>query len=376
MRNLVHATLTLALVQGSALLAQETSFQAVTTQLEALLETHVSEDAVGGISAGVVFGDSVVWAKGFGWANRETQEPADDSTVYRVGSISKSVTATMMMVLVQDGLLDVDDQVARYLPAITELPGYPTEDPLTFRDLATHTGGLVREPTMRGAADGPMDRWEEKILASIPLTPVTTDPGTQYSYSNIGYGIMGLAVSRAAGQPFMVLVTERFFRPLGMTTAGFRPAPNLERHLAAGYSVSRDGTIDGETPAREHGGRGYKVPNGAVYANVYDLAKFIGAIVGVRDYLTEANLDEMLRIQTPESEQNGYGLGFNIVIDEAGNRIAGHGGSVAGYNASMQFDPDAQIGVVLMRNYGRGRTNLGRVARETVIALREARVGR
>jgi CubicO group peptidase (beta-lactamase class C family) len=174
----------------------------------------------------------------------------------------------------------------------------------------------------------------------------------------------------------MDLVTEQIFEPLEMTTAGFRPAPNLERHLAAGYVVRRDGTIDSEPPAREHGERGYKVPNGAVYSSVYDLAKFIGAMSGVLPLLSETSRREMLRIQTPESPTRGYSLGFSIVIDSAGNRIAGHGGSVAGYNATIQFDPDARIGVVILRGYNGGQTNLGRTARETVVALREAREAR
>jgi CubicO group peptidase (beta-lactamase class C family) len=201
---------------------------------------------------------------------------------------------------------------------------------------------------------------------------VITAPGAEYSYSNIGYGILGLAVARAAGRPFMDLVTEQIFQPLAMATAGFRPTPLIQPHLATGYVVRRDGTIDPEPPAREHGGRGYKVPNGAVYASVYDLAKFIGAMSGVPPLLSDESRVEMLRIQTPENPARGYGLGFSIIIDSAGNRTAGHGGSVAGYNATMQFDPDAGIGVIILRAYNRGRTDLGRAARETVMELREA----
>ena len=369
-RNLLLTTIALV-VATAPLVAQQTAGDVI-TELERHLAADAAADTAGGMSAAVVFGDSVVWARGFGWADRETRRPADDSSVYRVGSISKSVTAVLMMIQADRNVLALDDPIARFLQAITQLPGYPADDPITFRDLASHTSGLIREPALDGAASGPMERWEQQILASIPTTRVQTAPGTAYSYSNIGFGILGLAVSRAAGGPFMDLVTEQIFEPLEMTTAGFRPAPNLERHLAAGYVVRQGGTIDPGTPAREHGGRGYKVPNGAVYASVYDLAKFIGAMSGTLPLLSEESRREMLRIQTPEGPARGYGLGFSIAIDSAGNRIAGHGGSVAGYNATMQFDPDAQIGVIILRAYNRGETNLGRTAIETVRALREA----
>ncbi len=366
----------IALFAATAPLAAQQSVDDVIAALGRQLAADATADTVGGMSAGIIFGDSVVWARGFGWADRETRTPADDSSVYRVGSISKSVTAALMMIQAERNVLALDDPIARYLPTITALAGYPADDPITFRDLASHTSGLIREPELQGAASGPMDRWEQQILASIPTTRVQTAPGAAYSYSNIGFGILGLAVSRAGGEPFMDLVTEQIFEPLEMATAGFRPAPNLERHLAAGYVVRRDGTIDSEPPAREHGERGYKVPNGAVYASVYDLAKFIGAMSGVLPLLSATSRYEMLRIQTPESPTRGYGLGFSIVIDSAGNRIAGHGGSVAGYNATMQFDPDARIGVVILRGYNGGQTNLGRTARETVVALREAQKAR
>ncbi len=352
--------------------AAQTTVDAVIDRLAHRLEADVAADGIGAISAAVVLGDRVVWARGFGRADRSTGARATDSTVYRVGSISKSLTALLMMLLVERGVLDLDDPIERALPEITGLVGYPTNHPITFRHLATHTGGLIREPLLEGAAAGPMDRWEEQIIKSIPTTAVTTEPGNAYSYSNIGYGILGLAVSRAARRPFMALMQDEIFTPLGMATAGFRPAGAIARHLAAGYVVRRDGEIDADPPAREHGGRGYKVPNGAVYASVYDLAKFAMAMWGTGVLPTAASRDALLTIQTPEDDRRGYGLGFTIDYDDEGDRIAGHGGSVAGYNATLRFDPEARIGVILLRNYNGGATNLGRVAAETIRDVRHA----
>ena len=117
------------------------------------------------------------------------------------------------------------------------------------------------------------------------------------------------------------------------------------------------------------------MPNGGVYSTVADLGRFLGAVAGVPGLriLDESSREEMLRMQTPEDPGRGYGLGFSLIIDGDGNRLAAHGGSVAGYNAYMVVDPDSRVGVVLLRNYTGGRTNLGRVAQSLVSELRNVR---
>ncbi len=176
----------------------------------------------------------------------------------------------------------------------------------------------------------------------------------------------------------MDLIEELLFDPLGMTSSTFIISPELEPRLAVGYLNRRDGTIDKDSPAREHTGRGYKVPNGGIYSTVADLAQFAAAVSGAHEppVLTKESRREILRIQTPESDTLGYGLGFSIRAYNDGSRHASHGGSVAGYTAYLAFDPDAQISVVLLRNYGRGSTNLGRTARgllRELVAAQKAR---
>ncbi|MGB1656905.1 MAG: serine hydrolase domain-containing protein, partial [Longimicrobiales bacterium] len=222
---------------------------------------------------------------------------------------------------------------------------------------------------------GPIKEWESRILQSIPRTAFDSIPGARYQYSNIGFGMLGLALSRAAERPFIDLVEEKIFVPLGMTGSSFIvEGGELEPRLAQGYAV-RDGTVSGEAPAREHAGRGYKVPNGGVYSTVADLGRFLGAIAGVPGLriLDESSRAEMVRIQTPEDPQRGYGLGFTLAIDDDGNRLVAHGGSVAGYNAYMVVDPDHRVGVVLLRNYTGGTTNLSRVAQSLLEDLRTSR---
>ena len=343
------------------LLAQE-SWEETIRAFSASLAGDVEADGIGSITAGVFIGDELAWSGGFGVTDRDTRQPAGPRNIYRTGSISKSVTAVLMMLLAEDGVLGLDDPVRGVLGAVEGLAEpRPRQPPLTFRHLASHTGGLIREPELEGAASGPISGWESKILESIPHTRYQTEPGEAYAYSNIGYGILGLALSRAAGRPFMELVRERIFEPLGMSSSTFVVDRPLRSRLAAGY-VNRDGRVDAALPAREHAGRGYKVPNGGVYSTVGDLARFAAGVTGALELLSEESRTAMLSIQTPESEETGYGLGFSLRRDDDGTWWASHGGSVAGYNAHLLFQPQSRIGVVLLRNYNGGRTDLGRAA--------------
>ena len=303
------------------LLAQA-SWEESIRAFSASLAGDVEADGIGSITAGVFIGEELAWSGGFGVGDRDTGRPAGPRNIYRTGSISKSVTAVLMMLLAEDGLLELDDPVRGILGAVGELaeprPGQP---PLTFRHLASHTGGLIREPELEGAASGPISGWESKILESIPHTRYQTEPGEAYSYSNIGYGILGLALSRAAGRPFMDLVRERIFEPLGMSSSVFVVDGPLRPRLAAGY-VNRDDRIDATLPAREHAGRGYKVPNGGVYSTVGDLARFAAGVTGALELLSEESRTAVLSIQTPESEATGYGLGFSLRRDD-GRHLVG-----------------------------------------------------
>ena len=209
----------------------------------------------------------------------------------------------------------------------------------------------------------PIEIWEDKILLSIPTTAFHSIPGTKYAYSNIGFGKLGLAISRAAQEPFMSLVHDLIFEPLGMTSSTFMLTPEQQQRMSVGYANGED-RIDTELPARELTGRGYKVPNGGVYSTVGDLARFIASQTGASPVaiLSEESRGEMHKVQTPESESTGYGLGFSIDQTGSGHRAIGHGGSVAGHNAAIMFNPESTIGVALLRNYNQGQTNLERTA--------------
>lgn len=350
-RGFYLPVLSLAILLGAASAkAQFTPFEAAVAEFDAEVAAGVAEDAAGCVSVAVFVADDVIWSRGYGWADIENRVACTEQSIGRTGSISKSFTAVLMMQLVERGLIDLDDSVVDYLPELRDLADPPAGmRPVTFRMLASHTAGLIREPRLEGAASGSIYRWEEKVLESIPHTGFETRPGTEYSYSNIGFGILGLALSRAAGVPFMTLVEEQIFRPLGMTSSTYIVnTPDMAARLSVGYSRDRDtGVVGAERATREHFGRGYKVPNGGIYSTVGDLAKFSAAVMGVGPVQILA-AESRAEIFTPQPPAESYGLGFSVRTED-GTTMVGHGGSVAGYNANLLFELDSKIGVAMLR---------------------------
>jgi len=329
------------------------TLQGVIDSFDRQLEEEHQRDTVGSLSAIVFVGNKIAWSKAFGKADNEKGIDASVSTVYRIGSISKTFTAYLMLLLVQDGTIGLDEPVARYLPEIKKLKrkeGIDTSE-ITFRELASHTGGLAREPGLWDAAAGPIGDWENKVLSSIPTTDVTFPPGTKFSYSNIGYGILGLALSQAAHEPFMQMVENRIFKPLHMTSSFYIIPAGYEDRVAVGYHRnSLSGKPDGEVSKAEYAGRGYKVPNGGIYTTTGDLARFVMAQYSDSGQLAKKYREMMQTIQTPGEGKYGYGFGLNIIYPKDGSKIAGHDGAVAGYTAFMMFSPGSKAGAIVVRN--------------------------
>jgi CubicO group peptidase (beta-lactamase class C family) len=368
--RLASRAVLISLAFATAARAQEAipaAWRPALDKFAAQIKADVAADNAGSITAAAVRDGKVVWTQSFGWADRDKHSSATAASIYRIGSISKSFTAVALMQAVERGKVNLDAPVAKYLPdASTFADPKPGAAPPTMRQLASHTAGLVREPALPNAAAGPIAQWENKILASIPMTRFQTAPGEKYSYSNIGFGVLGLATSRAVGTPFMTLVSEGIFQPLGMQSSTYIIDERLRPKLTTGYTRE-----SGADPAKEHDGRGYKVPNGGIYTTVGDLAKFIGLMTGSAGdrVLSAKSRSEMMRVQTPEDPKNGYGLGLAINTEPNGNRIVGHGGGVAGYTSYYAFDPDAKVGVILLRNQDFGQTNLQQATMDLLRAL-------
>ena len=335
--------------------SETSSFNTIISAFEIQLQEDLADDGIeGSISAAVVKDDKIVWSKAFGYSSKNTKMLADTSTIYRTGSITKSFTAFLMMQLVEEGIIKLTDPVELYFPEIKKLIGYNDSTKITFLQLSTHTSGLIREPMLEDAASGAIENWENKIIESIQHTSFESPVGEKFSYSNVGYGILGLALSRAADKPFMELIQEKIFTPLQMNSSYFKVPVEITGRLANGMNGGPEG-LDLEIPNQEHLGRGYKVPNGGIYSTPNDLARWMIANLGYNTLLSAPHLKVM---QTGElSGRDDYGLGF-FINKEQGGDIINHGGAVAGYVAHFAFEPASRHGVVIMRNYNLGKTDL------------------
>jgi CubicO group peptidase (beta-lactamase class C family) len=328
-------------------------------EFENQLTKDLRDDNINGsISAVILKKDKIIWSKAFGAANVNGDRSADVNTIYRAGSIAKSFTAFLMMQLLQDGTIELDQPVENYLPEILNLEGYSDSTKVTFRQLASHTSGLIREPKLEKAASGPIEEWENKVLQSIPKTSFEYQPGEKFSYSNIGYGILGLALSRATNKAFIEMIEERILKPMHMENSFYVVPENKLDHLAQGMGGGPFGEekLDLELPQSEHRGRGYKVPNGGLYSTATDIGKFLMNNLGYTDLLEKKHLDLLHTKQTPEPIYHGYGLGFELYQDPS-IAIAGHAGGVWGYTSYFGFEKEYHYGLILMRNYNWGMTS-------------------
>ncbi|HEY2377314.1 MAG TPA: serine hydrolase [Gemmatimonadaceae bacterium] len=346
--------------------------------IDSLVAAEFAKDSVGSITVGVVAGGDLVWTRSYGFANRATRRLADRNTVYRIGSITKPFTAVMLMQLEQAGKVRLADPVEKFFPEIRTVGGMPVgASPPTLLQLATMTAGLSREPREEGPFwSGPVAKWEETLISALPHTSYAYMPGTRFLYSNIGYAILGAALGRAAGVPYTTWERTHVLEPLGMTRTRFEIDPSIAADVATGYDVSRGGAIDSLTAAKEgREGRGYKVPNGAIFTTVDDLSRFVEFELGhgPASVLPSARLDSAFGGVVASSSElgSGYGLGFMAMRRQA-FAFTGHNGGVAGYGASMYFSRPAEVGVVLFRNVTGGKVNGDRLAVDILSRLVES----
>lgn len=346
--------------------------------IDSLIAAKYATDSIGSVTVGVIAGGELVWTKSYGYANMARHRLAGRNTVYRIGSITKPFTAVMLMQLEEAGKVHLADPVEKYVPEIRKVGGMPEgASPPTLLQLATMTSGLAREPREEGPFwSGPVSTWEQTLISALPHLSYAYMPGTRFLYSNIGYAILGVALGRAAGVPYTEWERTHVFEPLGMTRTRFEIDPSIAADLATGYGVNRDGTLDSLTAAKEgREGRGYKVPNGAIFTTVDDLSRFVAFELGhgPATVLPPARLDSAFRgvVASSADLTVGYGLGFMAMRRDAFS-FTGHGGAVAGYLASMYFSRPAQVGVVLFRNAVGGKLNPDALAVDILSRLVES----
>jgi CubicO group peptidase (beta-lactamase class C family) len=335
------------------------------------LEAQLEELDVPGLAAAVVKNGRIVCAGAAGMANIGEWRPAAPDTLFLVASVSKTVTATALMQLYDEGRFRLDDDIDGYLPFRVDIPSEPDE-PVTFRELLTHTAsiadnadyincpGLCRYgslmiPFITPGADSPIALAD---LVSGYFTPGGAyydedgnfegePPGTEADYSNMGIVLAGYLVEAISGVPLDQYCKQNIFAPLGMSATSFRLADIDPANLAMPYDLTDEETF---VPYGQYGQPNY--PDGMLRTSANELSRFLiaymqGGIYEGRRLLEETTVQEMLSSQTPLEEDQGL-VWFQKSIGD--RTLWGHDGSDNGAAAELWFDPEAGTGVVLMTN--------------------------
>ncbi|HQY65026.1 MAG TPA: serine hydrolase domain-containing protein, partial [Polyangiaceae bacterium] len=339
-------------------------------KLEALVEREMAESHPPSLAVALVVDGKIAHVVVRGEADKKTHRKATRDTLYRVGSITKTFTATALLALRDDGRVGLDDRVDSLLPDFAKVTLAPSDArPITLRQLLTHTSGLPRLGGFDYTRDD-RDVPEAEVLAALD-TRVARPPGTEYLYSNFGFGIAGLVVARASGKPYRDFLRERIFAPLGMSSATFDPVQSTIKEAAAtGYA-----TNDTETPASPWR-LGASEGAGGLYASLDDMARWValheeawpardGDDAGPvkRATLREAHMAgapaELSAERTPAGlkvSAESVGLAWHVrrTCDYAS--VVEHGGAIDGFHAHVAFAPDRGFGVVVLSNSLAART--------------------
>jgi CubicO group peptidase (beta-lactamase class C family)/D-alanyl-D-alanine dipeptidase len=322
--------------------APAADYEAIAGELWLVIANELEAKNIPAFSIALVDGDQVVWAAGFGHQDADKKTPATASTVYRVGSVSKLFTDIAVLQLAEQGKLDLDAPVSKYLPDFK--PQSKFDAPLTLRQLMAHRAGLVRESPVGNYFD-PTEPTLAATVTSLNDTSIVYEPGTRTKYSNAGIAVVGQAVEETAGIEFAKYIDERILAPLAMKQSGFVLTPALEKDLATAWMWTYDGRRFA-APTFVLG----TAPAGNLYSSVLDLTKFVRAInndgKGENGQLLKPEtLAAMMKGDDKDGDARKFGLGFQLSEFE-GHRRVGHGGAVYGFSTQLEVLPDEKLGVV------------------------------
>lgn len=317
----------------------------------AWIEAQMAQREQPGLSIGVVYDQQLVWAKGFGYADRERKLPATPTTLYRIASITKLFTSTAILQLRDEGKLQLDDPLTRHLPWFQIKQRFPSAPPITLRHLLTHTSGLPREAAFPYWTDNEFPDMAA-IREQLPGQETALAAETKWKYSNLGLTLLGEVVSAVAGMSWADYIEQKILKPLGMGNTFARTVPADHPQLAVGYGRrlrNRPRAI-----AHHSDTRGI-APSANMTSCVEDLAKF--AMLQLRDgprrgkqVLRGSSLHEMQRVHWLNPDWSaGRGLGF-YVWRLNGKTLAGHGGALQGYRTEFQVCPEDKVAVIALTN--------------------------
>jgi serine beta-lactamase-like protein LACTB, mitochondrial len=315
------------------------------TQIEAAVSKFMATTHVPGVSVAVVENGEYEWGTGFGFADAENNVPASERTLFRLASISKSLTATAAMQLWERGQLDLDAPVQKYCPAFPQ-----KQAAITTRLAMGHLAGIRHYKS--GSQDDPevgnTKHFDNPIQAGLDFfknDPLLSEPGKTFHYSTQGYTLVGCVIEGASGGKYVDFVRQNVFVPAGMEHTLVDDRFAIVPYRTRFYQKTDSGTVLNA----DFLDSSYKIPGGGWLSSAEDMARFEVAILSDK-LIKRATRDLMWTALTPtEGKPNGYALGWGNG-DHDGIATIGHNGGQQGTSTTFILAPAQKTGVVVLTN--------------------------
>lgn len=315
-------------------------------ELASIIQRDMSRFNLPGLSIAVICDGKIIWAKGFGCADRGKKIPATPETVYRVGSISKLFNATGVMLMREEQRLSLDEDIKKYLPEANFVNPFDDKTAkITLRHILSHRAGTIRECPLGHYFDDSEPSPKETAF-SLFGTTLIYPPGAKTKYSNSAVGVSGYILEKTAGMEYSDFQKDFILQPLGMNSSSFVKEESFKEKLAKGYMRNLDGD-QWEAPDFRFG----YISAGNLYSSVTDMAKFITLMCNQgRPLLKPESFCEMTTVQFGTKDiKKGFGLGFKV-SQLHNERTLGHGGAVYGFSSSILVMPKRKLGVISLIN--------------------------
>jgi CubicO group peptidase (beta-lactamase class C family) len=321
-----------------------------TTAIDHYLQEQMRRQGIPGISLAIAKDGKPLYVKSYGVATLEHDVKTRPDTVYQIGSIGKQFTAVAVMMLANEHKLDLDDPLSKYLPEVPASWGK-----VTLRTMLNHQSGIPQFTTPeRQLLDLVHDYTDLELIQLASTQALDFEPGTNVSYSDTGYVLLGFVINRVSGMFYGDFLQQRVFKPLGMNQTRVISDTDIVLNRASGYEKSDSGELHNQTyvsPALN------RTADGSLYSSVLDLMKWDRALYG-DEVLPQAQLERMWRVDAHRGGQRplyhfGYGFENNRL---RGHRLVEYDGNWQGFQAVMSRYVDKRLTVILLTNLSLCRT--------------------
>lgn len=313
--------------------------------IEAAVSKFMATTHAPGVAVAVVENGEYEWGGGFGFADLENNVPASEHTLFRLASISKSLTAVGAMEIWERGQLDLDAPVQKYCPAFPE-----KSKPITTREVMGHLGGIrhYKPDPVQDLEGKNTKHFDNPIQAGLDFfknDALVADPGTHFHYSTQGYTLVGCVMEGASGAKYVDFMRANVFAPAGMAQTQVDDRFAIIPYRTRFYEKTADGAVRNA----DFLDSSYKIPGGGWLSSAEDMARFEVALLS--DKLVKRATRELMwtPLKPSDGSKDSYGLGFGVE-DEGGTLFIGHSGGQQGTSTDFMIAPKQRAGVVVLVN--------------------------